>query len=157
MMEEKHKTPYPVTNITNLIISSNNSKTIRLDRDDRRYFIPDISEKYVKNGIGMDHYYAPLDRAIKNPEVGKAFYSYALEYVRLNPDFNERKIPMSKTKLMMINRDSNVVYEFIKHAYVSSSRDLEESSSRLYNIFKNWLAEQPTSGNKKPPTMQEFT
>ena len=64
---------------------------------------------------------------------------------------------MSKTKLMMINRDSNVVYEFIKHTYVSSSRDLEESSSRLYNIFKNWLAEQPTSGNKKPPTMQEFT
>ena len=103
MIEEKHKTSYPVTNITNLIISSNNSKTIRLDRDDRRYFIPDISEKYVENGTGMDHYYAPLDRAIKNPEVGKAFYSYALEYVRLNPDFDERKIPMTKTKLMMIN------------------------------------------------------
>ncbi|RHZ48151.1 hypothetical protein Glove_557g46 [Diversispora epigaea] len=31
MIEEKYKTPYPVTNITNLIINSNNSKTIRLD------------------------------------------------------------------------------------------------------------------------------
>src|ERR1044071_9090593 len=61
MIEEKHKTSYPVTNITNLIISSNNSKTIRLDRDDRRYFIPDISEKYVENGTEMDHYYAPLE------------------------------------------------------------------------------------------------
>src|SRR5437773_6003919 len=30
MIQEKYKTPYPVTNITNLIINSNNSKTIRL-------------------------------------------------------------------------------------------------------------------------------
>ncbi|GBC09037.1 hypothetical protein RclHR1_08570004 [Rhizophagus clarus] len=92
MIEEKHRTPYPVTNITNLIINSNNSKTIRLDRNDRRYFIPDVSEKYVNNGTGMDHYYAPLDSAIKDPEVGKAFYSYALEYVKLNPDFNEHAV-----------------------------------------------------------------
>ena len=90
-IEEKHKTSYRVTNIANLIINSNNSKTIRLDKNDRRYFIPDISEKYVENGIGMDHYYAPLNTAIKNQEVGKAFYSYALEYVNLNPDFDERK------------------------------------------------------------------
>src|SRR5271170_46209 len=107
MIEEKYKTPYSVTNITNIIINSNNSKTIRLDREDRRYFIPDISNKYVENGIGMDHYYAPLDKAIKNPEVGRAFYSYALEYVKLNSDFNERKIPMTKIKLMIINRDNN--------------------------------------------------
>src|SRR2546430_702254 len=118
MIEEKYKIPYPVANITNLIISSNNSKTIRLDRNDRRYFIPDISEKYVENGTGMDHYYAPLDRAIKNPEVSKAFYSYALEYVRLNSNFNVRKIPMTKTKLMMINRDNNKVHEFIKERYI---------------------------------------
>ncbi|GBB92572.1 hypothetical protein RclHR1_20240010 [Rhizophagus clarus] len=43
MIEEKYRTPYPVTNIMNLIINSNNSKTIWLDRNDRRYFIPDIS------------------------------------------------------------------------------------------------------------------
>jgi len=156
MIEEKYKTPYSVANITNLIISSNNSKTIRLDRDDRRYFIPDISEKYVENGIGMDHYYASLDRAIKNPEVSKAFYSYALEYVRLNPDFDERKIPMTKTKLMMINRDNNKIHEFIKERYVCSSRDLEESSSYLYNAFKSWHQDNYSS-TKKPSTIQEFT
>ena len=53
MIEEKHKIPYPVTNITNLIISSNNSKQFWLDRNDQRYFIPDISEKYVENSIGI--------------------------------------------------------------------------------------------------------
>src|SRR2546430_4949786 len=158
MIEEKYKIPYPVANITNLIISSNNSKTIRLDRNDRRYFIPDISEKYVENGIGMDHYYAPLDRAIKNPEVGKALYSYALEYVKLNPDFDERKIPMTKTKLMMINRDNNVVHEFVKQEYhVCESRDIEISSSNLYTSFKRWQSEQPIINNKKPPSVQEFT
>src|ERR1044072_4087276 len=156
-IEEKHKTGYEVANITNLIINSNNSKTIRLDRNDRRYFIPDISEKYVENGIGMDHYYAPLDKAIKNPEVGKAFYSYALEYVRLNPDFNERKIPMTKTKLMMINRDSNIVHEFIKQEFVCNSMNIDTSSSLLYSQFKEWYFMQPISNSKKPSTVQEFT
>jgi len=156
-IEEKHKTGYEVANITNLIINSNNSKTIRLDRNDRRYFIPDISEKYVENGIGMDSYYAPLDEAIKDPEVGKAFYSYAQEYVRLNPDFDERKIPMTNTKLMMINRDNNTVHEFIKHEYVCRSRDMEIASSHLYSSFKTWHSEQFVSNHKKPPTVQEFT
>ncbi|GBB93702.1 hypothetical protein RclHR1_22190001 [Rhizophagus clarus] len=156
MIEEKYRMPYPVTNITNLIINSNNSKTIRLDRNDRRYFIPDISEKYVNNGIGMNHYYTPLDSAIKDPEVGKAFYSYALEYVKLNPDFDERKIPMIKTKLMMVNRDNNKVHEFIKEKYIIQHRDLNESSSILYHDFKAWFATYANS-NKKPSTVQEFT
>ncbi|RHZ51846.1 hypothetical protein Glove_469g4 [Diversispora epigaea] len=155
--EEKYKTPYPVTNITNLIINSNNSKTIRLDREDRRYFIPDISNKYVENGIGMDHYYAPLDKVIKNPEVGKAFYLYALEYVKLNPNFDERKIPMTKTKLMMINRDNNPVYQFIKEKYIYNSIGLDLASSYFYNIFKDWFYIQINTKNKKPPTIQEFT
>ncbi|CAH1768873.1 8344_t:CDS:2 [Entrophospora sp. SA101] len=155
-IEEKHKTPYSVTNITNLIINSNNSKTIRLDKNDRRYFIPDISEKYVENGIGMDHYYAPLDKAIKNPEVGKAFYSYALEYVKLNPDFNECKIPMSKTKLMMTSRDINPIHEFIKQEYLCKSLDLDLASTYLYNTYKNWFREM-FGIKKRPPIVQEFT
>ena len=84
----------------------------------------------------MDHYYAPLDEAIKNPEVGKAFYSYALEYVKLNPNFDERKIPITKTKLMMVNRDNNKVHEFIKEKYICQYRDLDSASSHLYTEFK---------------------
>jgi hypothetical protein len=156
MIEEKYRTSYPVANITNLIINSNNSKTIRLDRNDRRYFIPDVSDKYVVNGTGMDHYYGPLDTAMKNPEVGKAFYSYALEYVKLNPDFNERKIPMTSTKLMMINRDNNKVHEFIKEKYILQYKDLDEPSSGLYSEFKLWL-EGYNDAKKRPPTIQEFT
>ncbi|RHZ81667.1 hypothetical protein Glove_117g589 [Diversispora epigaea] len=134
----------------------NNSKTIRLDREDRRYFIPDISNKYVENGIGMDHYYAPLDKAIKNLEVGKAFYSYALEYIKLNPNFDERKIPMTKTKLMMINRDNNPVYQFIKEKYIYNSIRLDVASLYFYNTFKDWFYIQINTKNKKPPTIQEF-
>ncbi|GES97000.1 hypothetical protein RCL_e4482_RclHR1_10470004 [Rhizophagus clarus] len=104
----------------------------------------------------MDHYYALLDSAIKDQEVDKAFYSYTLEYVKLNPDFDERKIPMTKTKLMMINRDNNKVHEFIKEKYIIQNRDLNESSSILYHNFKTWFATY-VSSNKKPPTIQEFT
>ncbi|RHZ87130.1 hypothetical protein Glove_40g126 [Diversispora epigaea] len=105
----------------------------------------------------MDHYYAPLDKAIKNPEVGKAFYSYTLEYVKLNPNFNERNIPMTKTKLMMINRDNNLVYQFIKEKYIYNSIGLDVASSYFYNTFKDWFYIQINTKNKKSPTIQEFT
>src|SRR5947208_2542745 len=48
-------------------------------------------KKYVKNGIGMDYYYALLDKVINNPKVEKVFYPYTLEYVKLNPGFDECK------------------------------------------------------------------
>ncbi|GBB94444.1 hypothetical protein RclHR1_02360002 [Rhizophagus clarus] len=138
------------------IITGQFNKELK-DRNDRRYLIPDILEKYdVNNGISMDHYYAPLDSTIKDPEVGKAFYSYILEYVKLNPDFNERKIPMIKTKLMMVNKNNNKVHEFIKENYVIWHRNLDESSSILYHNFKAWFATYASS-NKKPHTVQEFT
>ncbi|RHZ75480.1 hypothetical protein Glove_213g72 [Diversispora epigaea] len=105
----------------------------------------------------MDHYYAPLDKAIKNPEVGKAFYSYALEYVKLNPNFNERNIPMTKTNLMMINRDNNPVYQFIKEKYIYNSIRLDVASLYFYNTFKDWFYIQINTKNKKSPTIQEFT
>ncbi|RHZ48154.1 hypothetical protein Glove_557g45 [Diversispora epigaea] len=105
----------------------------------------------------MDHYYAPLDKAIKNPEVGKAFYSYALEYVKLNQNFDEHKIPMTKTKLMMINRDNNPVYQFIKEKYIYNSIGLDVASSYFYNTFKDWFYIQINTKNKKSPTIQEFT
>ena len=87
-IEKKYKTEYKIANI---IINSNNSKTIWLDRNDQRYFISDILEKYIKNGIEMKSYYGSFDKAVKNLEVRKALYSYILEYVKLNLNFNELK------------------------------------------------------------------
>ena len=57
---------------------------------------------------------------------------------------------------MMINRDNNIVHEFVKQEYVCQNRDIEESSLYLYNRFKSWL--QDSYGlAKKPSTVQEFT
>ena len=49
MIEEKGKIPYPVTNIISLIINSNNSKAIRLDKDDRRY----LFQKFQTSILGI--------------------------------------------------------------------------------------------------------
>ena len=64
---------------------------------------------------------------------------------------------MTKTKLMMVNRDNNIVYEFIKREFVCNSMNIETSSSLLYSQFKGWCSMQPISNSKKPPTVQEFT
>ena len=105
----------------------------------------------------MNHYYAPLDKAIKNSEDDRAFYSYVLEYVKLNPDFDKRKISITKTKLIMINRDNNSIYQFIKENYIYKSLELNVAFSYFYNIFKDWFYIQINIKNKKPLTIQEFT
>ena len=78
-------------------------------------------------------------------------------YVKLNPDFNECKIPIIKTKLMIINRDNNPIYQFIKENYIYKSLELNITSSYFYNIFKDWFYIQINTKNKKPSTIQEFT
>ncbi|RHZ46796.1 hypothetical protein Glove_606g30 [Diversispora epigaea] len=64
---------------------------------------------------------------------------------------------MTKTKLMMINRDNNPVYQFIKEKYIYNSIRLDVASSYFYNTFKDWFYIQINTKNKKPPTIQEFT
>src|ERR1700722_14170285 len=109
LIEEKGKTPYSVTNITSLIINSNNSKAVRLDKDDRRYFIPEISDKYVGN---LD-YFNKLLSAVNYPKVGEAFYSYMCNYTKTHT-FDERKIPKTCTKQMMVSEATHNIHIFIK-------------------------------------------
>lgn len=158
MVEEKCKTPYPVDNVMSLIINSNNSKAVRLDRDDRRYFVPDISDKYVGNYAYFDR----LAEAMDHPKAGEAFCSYMKEYLALNPKFDERKIPMTTTKQMMIGEAIHVVHRFIKENFLqipqgySQIPELNKSSSELYNNFSYWHKEV-VDNRKKPPIIQEFS
>ena len=61
---------------------------------------------------------------------------------------------MTRTKLMMVNRDCNLLHQYIKEQYISKSFGISDSSSNFYSIFKNWYIEII---KKKPPTIQEFS
>ncbi len=63
---------------------------------------------------------------------------------------------MSKTKLMMISRDVNLIHEFIKQKYLHNSLNIDESSSNLYIYYRDWF-QYNFSTRKKPFIVQEFT
>jgi len=152
IIEEKGKTPYPVTNIISLIINSNNSKAVKLDSDDRRYFIPDISDQY----IGNKEYFKTLGNAMNHPKVGEAFYSLMLKFA--TQPFNETVIPIAETKQMMLNEAIHSVHIFIKEQYLiakSNETDLNRSSSELYDNYKEWFKEH--ANNRRSCGIQEFS
>lgn len=152
IIEEKCKTPYPVDNIISLVINSNNSKAVRLDRDDRRYFIPDISDVYVGNVT----YFNELKEAMDYPGVGEAFYVFMKSYATFptNP-FNEVIMPMTGMKQAMVGEAIHTVHQFIKDKYLRYSFGIDVTSMDLYKQFKEWHYSE--IGNKKPPIIQEFT
>ena len=76
MIEEMGKTLYEIFNIVSLMLNSNNSKSFQLERGDRRYFVSDISDKYVKN----IEYFDKLYKGTEYPQVGEAFYYYMREF-----------------------------------------------------------------------------
>src|SRR6266498_3268956 len=152
IIEEKGKTPYQVTNIVSLIINSNNSRAVRLDTDDRRFFIPDISDQY----IGNTEYFNRLVEAMNYPKVGEAFYSVMLDFANKR-SFDERKIPKAYTKQIMLSGAVHSVHTFIKANYLASTQsDLDIPSNNLYNEYKHWFKEH-VSNHKKPSTIQEFS
>jgi len=152
IIEEKGKTPYQVTNIVSLIINSNNSRAVRLDTDDRRFFIPDISDQY----IGNTEYFNRLVEAMNYPKVGEAFYSLMLDFANKR-SFDERKIPKAYTKQIMLSGAVHSVHTFIKANYLASTQsDLDIPSNNLYNEYKHWFKEH-VSNHKKPSTIQEFS
>ena len=161
-LQEKFKNPISVKHTASLMLNSN-SKVVRLEKSDRRYFIPDIANKR-----SLD-YYKDLADAMEYPEVGEAFYSYMLEIVKLNPEFDPRKIPTSKMKqgMMQIHSEKDGFIEFLKvqflseHAKYKSNSDAKNepnskvSSSKSYGDYKEFL--KNTYWNKKLPGIQEFT
>jgi hypothetical protein len=151
MIEEKCKTPYEIANIMSLMLNSNNSKSVRLERDDRRYFVPDISDRHVKDVIYFDKLYG----AIEYPDVGEAFFSYMREYAILNPGFNEIKIPMSETKQMMIGEALDNAHHFIKKEYLLRGQNIDTPSSELHGNYVRWFNENIRG--KKPSGIQEFS
>ena len=152
-LTEKHKTPFPVNNITSIMINSN-SKVIKIEKSDRRYFIPDIAKKQSYE------YYKQLSEAMEYPEVGEAFYSYMLELVKLNSDFDPINIPTTKTKTEMIGTDRHSLYEYVKLEYLSKRDNIFRNpskvpASRFYNDYKDYYKENYR--NKKVPSIQEVS
>jgi hypothetical protein len=128
-IERKGKDVRDETNLNNYILLSNNDCI--QDDDGRRYFILDISSKY----IGNKYYFKKLHSCF-NDIVGQAFYSYLLE-IDLK-DYDPQAYPMTQSKLDSFSKRLDNVHKFIKDEFILKKLPFNKIS--LTHLYEQYLS-----------------
>jgi hypothetical protein len=114
-IEEKGKTPINIVNNISTIITSNDS-AIRMDKNDRRYLMTDISIKKMDDVEYFNKVYSILN----NEFYQKVFYFWCKDFAQKN-EFNElaelKKID-SDAKTEVIIKHLHPFYLYLKNRYV---------------------------------------
>lgn len=129
-LQDKHIKSYQTHNINNYILNSNNDAI--KDDDGRRYFILDVSHKYMRN---LD-YFGKLRKKSFHDLVGETFYAYMLE-VNTN-GFIPQNYPDTQSKLNSFVKRLDKVYEFIKEQFVLTNNPLKHTTKELYEMYSQY-------------------
>ena len=135
-IKEKHKTNFTVTNHVSAIISSNHP-VVKIENDDRRYLMADVSH----HRVGDSKYFDELASYTTNKAVGEAFFWYCKEFVKNNPNFQEKVIPITEQKKDTIADNLHSVYTFIKDKYVLKNLGIDDKYSHVYDNYVKYCFE----------------
>ncbi len=130
-IEQKNKDPIEIPNILNIILMSNNN-ALRIDSDDRRTVMLDISNKYK----GNHSYFDDLLTYTLDEEVGKAFYYDCIDHAKANPSFKEQIIPQTQSKKDLIVENLHTLFEFLKTNYIKKDKGIHSTFSDFYDKYK---------------------
>jgi hypothetical protein len=140
-IERKGKDVRDETNLNNYILLSNNDCI--QDDDGRRYFILDISSKYINNR----DYFKKLHSCF-NDTIGQAFYSYLLEIDIKN--FDPQAYPMTQSKLDSFSKRLDNVYKFIKDEFILKKQPLIKITlSMLYEQYVSYCLQYSIKSKNK--------
>ena len=120
-VEEKNKTPFHVKNTLSTMISTNNN-SLKLEIDDRRFFIADVSH----DRVGDFEYFDKLGSYTTDDAVGEAFYWYCKKHAEENNDFDPRRIPKTQSKTDQVIDNLWPIHKFIKARYVLRRRGINK-------------------------------
>ena len=138
VINEKHKNPINVPNLLNILIFTNNN-AVRLETSDRRYVPFDISTEF----IGNVEYFNRLSQAFQHPESAEAFYSYLKEAV--DPNYNEMILPVTNTKVDMLNENLHPAYDFLKTEYIKLNKGIDCSFTDFHTAYTEHAQDFKTS------------
>lgn len=134
-LEAKQCNAIQQKNIASLFLLSNNNAII-ISPLDRRYFIPDVSIKY----LGNFQYFIELRKVMNEPEVGEAFYWFCKEFDNQNDDFDaQRDRPNTKARTDIILESLHTIYIYIKRRFLLYGRGIEKM--KLTNFRDNYLSD----------------
>ena len=137
-IKKKYSSNTTMQNIATLMLISNN-KCINIGENDRRWFMPDVSMKYV----GNKKYFVDLAALCDSNEVGEAFYWYCKEYFKNNcKDFDESdpsSRPKTRARTEIVNDNLHTMYLYIKNEYIMKGRGIVSVDDKgvLLKDFRN--------------------
>ena len=139
-IEEKHKPAYEAENIISVILNTNNDALCLTD-DDRRTVVLDLNEEY----IGNHDYFSNLSRAMRNEDVGEAFYNWLMEvYEDTCEDFKEQLFPKTETKKEIIIEHLSTLYKYIKEQFIKTKQNIDCSLKDFYEGYKSHFVNKET-------------
>ena len=152
-VKKKFVSSWEIINIATLILISNN-KCINIGENDRRWFMPDVSMKYV----GNQEYFNRLAKICSMDIVGEAFYWYCLEYFKSDcqgfDESNPATRPQTKARTEVINDNLHTLYAFIKNEYIKKGKGLQVNGKDL--TLKNFREKYLSELNKDKRRIKEF-
>lgn len=143
-IEQKGKDAFNIHNLLSVIICSNDN-VIKMDLNDRRYLMTDVSPKKM----GDKDYWNELYSIYKDKNVICSFYHDCLEYAKNNPfdELPELRDIETESKTEAIIKNLHPFYVYIKEEYVLKNRD--------FDVYLKQLCEDYNSTSKHKIATQE--
>jgi hypothetical protein len=134
---------YSQVNTFNIIITTNNDAIVLTQTNNERYVCLDISEKM----IGNTTYFEKLSKAIDRNDVRAAFYNKMMKRFKTLENWNEEKVPSTKSKDIKIIEGLPIIYKYIKERFILKNKSISIKTVDFFaTYFKN--SNDRTSKNK---------
>jgi hypothetical protein len=130
-IEKKFHDMMTVENLISVIIITNNENVLKLGNAIRRYFILDVSHKYVDN-VDYFNNLAEVCEGTNSDLIGEAFFNMMWErYEKCIADGSfsvDAKPPMTEGKIVAKDGALSSVHKFFKHRYLCNNMDVQLTS-----------------------------
>ena len=134
--EAKGKMAIPLKNCMNFVLTTNKQDPVKLDADDRRYAILEVSEKLKGNHA----YFTKLYRYLENPANIRAVYELLMDIDISKTNFQaERPITELYREIKNMSIDKELLFLRDKIEGVQSQQIFRASD--FYQDFRSWLSD----------------
>ena len=134
--ESKGKMSIELLNCANFVLTTNKHDPVKLDADDRRYAVLEVSDKLKGNHA----YFSKLYRYLDRPENIRAIYDLLSDIDISGTNFQaERPITELYQEIKNMSVDKELM--FLHHKVNGFERPQEFKGSEYYQDFRTWLAE----------------